>query len=54
VTGALSTEQPEPSGPDGTRELVQKFLQGREVAPGENREVLFNDFVRWYQQKNPN
>ena len=54
VTGALPTEQSEPSGPDGTRELVQKFLQGREVAPGENREVLFNDFVRWYQQKNPN
>jgi uncharacterized protein len=54
VTGALPGGQPGPSDESVTREMMQKFLQGREVAPGENREVLFNDFVRWYQQKNPN
>lgn len=42
----------EPS--ERTRELVQRYLGSREGASGENREELFNDFVRWYQQKDPN
>jgi uncharacterized protein len=54
VTNAVPPEQPAGTGTDGTREMVQRFLQNREAAAGENREVLFNDFVRWYQQKNPN
>jgi TRAP transporter TAXI family solute receptor len=54
VTGAVapSTANAEPS--ERTRELFQRYLQNREGASGENREELFNDFVRWYQQKNPN
>ena len=39
---------------DQTRELFQRFLQNRDVAASGNREELFNEFVRWYQQKNPN
>jgi TRAP transporter TAXI family solute receptor len=54
ITGSVAPEQPAAGGGDGTREMVQRFLQNREAASGENREVLFNDFVRWYQQKNPN
>jgi TRAP transporter TAXI family solute receptor len=54
ITGSVAPEQPAANGGDGTREMVQRFLQNREAASGENREVLFNDFVRWYQQKNPN
>lgn len=54
ITGSVAPEQPVAGGGDGTREMVQRFLQNREAASGENREVLFNDFVRWYQQKNPN
>lgn len=43
------------AAPDQTRELVQRFLQNQEASSsGGNREELFNDFVRWYQQKNPN
>jgi TRAP transporter TAXI family solute receptor len=40
--------------PDKTREMFQNYLQKREGASGENREELFNEFVRWYQQKSPN
>lgn len=55
VTSAVPQEEPPaPASADSTRELVQRFLQNREAASGENREELFNDFVRWYQQKNPN
>jgi TRAP transporter TAXI family solute receptor len=58
VTSAVPQEEPSapptPADADNTRELVQRFLQNREAASGENREELFNDFVRWYQQKNPN
>lgn len=39
---------------DQTRALFQSYLQKREGASGENREELFNEFVRWYQQKSPN
>ncbi len=39
---------------DRTRELFQSYLQDRNATSGGNREELFNDFVRWYQQKNPN
>jgi TRAP transporter TAXI family solute receptor len=53
-TSDVPPEQPTGSSADETRELVQRFLQNRDAASGENREVLFNDFVRWYQQKNPN
>jgi uncharacterized protein len=39
---------------DQTRELFQRFLQNRDAGAGGDREELFNEFVRWYQQKNPN
>jgi uncharacterized protein len=42
------------ANPDETRALVQRFLQSQEGSSGGNREELFNEFVRWYQQKNPN
>ena len=42
------------AAPDETRALVQRFLQNQEASSGGNREELFNEFVRWYQQKNPN
>jgi uncharacterized protein len=54
VTGAVEAREAAPASPDATRELVQRFLQNNEAASGGNREELFNDFVRWYQQKNPN
>lgn len=55
VTGAVAAPpmaNGEPS--QQARELFQRYLQNREGASGENREELFNDFVHWYQQKNPN
>jgi uncharacterized protein len=39
---------------DKTRELFQSYLQRRDASSGGNREELFNEFVRWYQQKNGN
>ena len=42
------------AAPDETRALVQRFLQNQEASSGGKREELFNEFVRWYQQKNPN
>jgi TRAP transporter TAXI family solute receptor len=37
-----------------TRELFQSYLQKRDASSGGDREELFNEFVRWYQQKNAN
>lgn len=54
VTGAVAPSRANAEPSERTRELFQKYLQNREGASGENREELFNDFVRWYQQKNPN
>jgi hypothetical protein len=57
VPGSVANDAPVAGGgaaPDETRALVQRFLQNQEASSGGNREELFNEFVRWYQQKNPN
>jgi TRAP transporter TAXI family solute receptor len=38
---------------DRTRALFQNYLRNRDTS-GQNRQELFNEFVRWYQQNNPN
>jgi uncharacterized protein len=38
---------------DQPREQLQTYLENN-TNSGQNREELFNEFVRWYQQKSPN
>lgn len=61
AAGGAPSAQPAPSSAaaegesaEQTRELFQRFLQNRDPSAGGDREELFNEFVRWYQQKNPN
>ncbi len=44
----------EPPTADQLRGMFAKFLQGRRPGEGGDREELFNQFVHWYQQTNPN
>jgi uncharacterized protein len=39
---------------DQTREQFRTYLQDRGAASGQSQDDLFNEFVRWYQQKSPN
>lgn len=43
-------------GPEAARVqfLFEQFSRDRSPASGEDREKLFKDFMRWYQQGNPN
>jgi TRAP transporter TAXI family solute receptor len=54
ATGGIAPARANADPLDETRERFQRYLQNREGASGENREELFNEFVRWYQQKEPN
>jgi TRAP transporter TAXI family solute receptor len=38
---------------DRARALFQNYLRNRDTS-GQSRQELFNEFVRWYQQNNPN
>lgn len=51
-TSAMPAPRALPSG--DTEELFRKYLRERNAPPDSNRGELFNEFVRWYQQKNPN
>ncbi len=44
----------EPPTTDQLRGMFTKFLNGRQPGEGGSREKLFNQFVHWYQQTNPN
>jgi TRAP transporter TAXI family solute receptor len=44
----------EPPSTEQIRGMFLKFLQARKPGEGDNREELFNQFVHWYQQDNPN
>jgi TRAP-type uncharacterized transport system substrate-binding protein len=54
VTGAVAPPIVNTEDAGQARDLFENFIKNRNAPAGENREELFNDFVRWYQQKTPN